>query len=604
MNRIALLGSVAITALTAAIPALAADWYVAPTGSGSACTLAAPCRQISTPLPNAGDTVHVAAGTYNGGFTTTRSGTTSQRIKYVSDTTLGAKIVGSNNGAAVGWWQKGNYVDVVGFDMSGTGSAAESWRVGFYGDGSHMTFKENHAHDIASSAAGYANANRDGFGGAGMECDNHAGAVNCDIIRNRVWNIGLAGESSELVHGIYQITEGNVESNVVHDVVGWGIHLFHDAHDINIVNNTIYKAGFGGVVLGVGSGPVSSRAGDYIYVANNIVSTSVRGIAEGTSHPGTHNTHANNLLYNNTTYAYSLVHSTHTGTLLTDPKFKDPGNDDFTLLTGSPAIDSGLTLTIGGSPDLAGVTRPQGAAWDRGALEFAPAPPPPELPDLIVTTFNYDEATGHFSVTLKNQGLGPTPTGVSVGVAIFVDGVGRTWANIAGSASLAPGASITVNTAQGGGAYMMATGSHNVEARSDDQHRFAESDETNNSLFQTIVVGGPPALPDLIVESFTYDYATGNFTAVLKNQGAGSTPTGVSVGMAFFIDGVGETWANIPGSVSLGAGESATVTTANGGGPHVLSRGCYVVEARSDDQHRFDETDETNNSLTQTIPVQ
>jgi parallel beta-helix repeat protein len=56
----------------AATPALAVDQYVGPTGSGTACTLAQPCRQIRDALAHypatlqAGDTIFVADGSYLG----------------------------------------------------------------------------------------------------------------------------------------------------------------------------------------------------------------------------------------------------------------------------------------------------------------------------------------------------------------------------------------------------------------------------------------------------------------------------------------------------------------------------------------------------------
>jgi hypothetical protein len=55
-----------------------------------------------------------------------------------------------------------------------------------------------------------------------------------------------------------------------------------------------------------------------------------------------------------------------------DPLFVDPVNHDFHLRSGSPAIDAGQAL---GQVrfDLDQVARPQGAGWDIGAYEFAPA---------------------------------------------------------------------------------------------------------------------------------------------------------------------------------------------------------------------------------------
>jgi len=57
----------------------------------------------------------------------------------------------------------------------------------------------------------------------------------------------------------------------------------------------------------------------------------------------------------------------------TDP-FTDSANGDYTLKSGTLPIDHGDTLDAAYDDDKAGVTRPQGAAWDMGAYEFeAPA---------------------------------------------------------------------------------------------------------------------------------------------------------------------------------------------------------------------------------------
>lgn len=55
-----------------------------------------------------------------------------------------------------------------------------------------------------------------------------------------------------------------------------------------------------------------------------------------------------------------------------DPDWTDPPNDQ-ELLTGSPAINTGVDLTGLGitllNSDIDGVARPSGAAWDMGAYE-------------------------------------------------------------------------------------------------------------------------------------------------------------------------------------------------------------------------------------------
>jgi subtilase family serine protease len=67
-----------------------------------------------------------------------------------------------------------------------------------------------------------------------------------------------------------------------------------------------------------------------------------------------------------------------------------------------------------------------------------------------------------------------------------VDGVYRTWGAVNGP--LAAGASVTIGT--NGGPYTIPNGTHTITANVDDNNRFAESNETNNLLSQSITVGG------------------------------------------------------------------------------------------------------------------
>jgi hypothetical protein len=120
-----------------------------------------------------------------------------------------------------------------------------------------------------------------------------------------------------------------------------------------------------------------------------------------------------------------------------------------------------------------------------------PSPPPPSLPDVIVTSLSYTEATGIFTSVIKNQGNGAVPVGANnIGTRYSVDGVGKTWGSISGP--LAAGSSVTTSNAvpANGGPYFIPNGTHSIEAWVDDFKRFAESDETNNKLKQTIAVGG------------------------------------------------------------------------------------------------------------------
>ncbi|MDD5632688.1 MAG: fibronectin type III domain-containing protein, partial [Methylococcales bacterium] len=101
-------------------------------------------------------------------------------------------------------------------------------------------------------------------------------------------------------------------------------------------------------------------------------------------------------------------------------------------------------------------------------------------PDVIVTSLSY--ANGIFTSTVKNQGTAATPAGVVVGVRYSVDGTYKTWGSVMGP--LATGASFTIGT--NGGSYVIPTGTHTVTAWVDDVNRFAELNETNNTLSKTV----------------------------------------------------------------------------------------------------------------------
>jgi CARDB len=110
-----------------------------------------------------------------------------------------------------------------------------------------------------------------------------------------------------------------------------------------------------------------------------------------------------------------------------------------------------------------------------------------QLPDLIPIpgSLSYDTTTHRFTVQVKNQGTGPTPSGVVIGNAFYVDGNWVTWGAVPGP--LAAGASVTVDSS-GGGAYTISAGTHTIGVTIDDVNRMAESNKSNNQLSQTITV--------------------------------------------------------------------------------------------------------------------
>ncbi|MBC7464699.1 MAG: DUF1565 domain-containing protein [Bdellovibrio sp.] len=152
-------------------------------------TASAPFRtiQMAAVLAQPGTTVQLASGTYTENLKTTVSGTSSARIHYVSDSKGGAKIIGT--GTEVAWLNNGSYVDIDGFDVSGSG------RLGIQNEASFVVIKNNHVHDIQVSGG------CNGSGGAGIVNSNYSAPDN-DIIGNVVHNIGTPGACNG-VQGIW-----------------------------------------------------------------------------------------------------------------------------------------------------------------------------------------------------------------------------------------------------------------------------------------------------------------------------------------------------------------------------------------------------------------
>ncbi|MFC3798244.1 Ig-like domain-containing protein [Cohnella sp. GCM10012308] len=345
----------------------ATDYYVSPAGSNSnPGTQAQPFLTILKASQTAapGSTIHVAPGTYEGGFRTSASGTETARIRYVSEVKWGARIVPPvDNPSKVVWDNQGSYVDIEGFEIDGNGTATLN---GILTEGSFTAVRGNHVHDIASAVPCTSQ------GGAGINTDYYYYGVGTEISGNVVHNIGFAGCS--YIQGIYVSTSGTVSDNLVYQIGGAAVHLWHDANTVTISNNTLFSSWFG-IVVGGGDYYHTQGPADQIHVSNNIVYDNTYGISEqGSTGPG--NTYTNNLVYQNATYNLSLQNGlTDTGTVSADPQFvyyAAAGGGDYRLKASSPAIDAGDPV-YATAADLDGHPRPVGAAVDLGAYEYTGA---------------------------------------------------------------------------------------------------------------------------------------------------------------------------------------------------------------------------------------
>ncbi|MGZ5278529.1 MAG: choice-of-anchor D domain-containing protein [Pseudobdellovibrionaceae bacterium] len=369
--KMALLIAVTAIAPTWAWAAYSADLYVSTTGNDSSSgTSIAPFRTIqrAASLAKPGTIVHVAPGTYNGNIRSTVNGTAAERIRYVSETKWGAKIVGT--GTEYHWDNRGSYVDIVGFDVSGPG------RGGILNMGSHTLIANNHVHDLKISGG------CTGSGGAGIVNGNYA-ATDGDIIGNVVHDVGVPG-SCNGVQGIYHsVLRGRIANNISYRNASFGIHLWHAANETTIVNNTVFNNGSssigGGIIVGRGDTGVGVM--NNTHILNNIVFNNPNsGISQycysGFACIGSGNTVANNLVFGSRT-AIAMRVGSPTGTVSADPQFVNyqaNGSGDYHLKSTSPAINKG-TSNLAPTTDLDGKAR-QGA-YDIGAYEYVSASPAP-----------------------------------------------------------------------------------------------------------------------------------------------------------------------------------------------------------------------------------
>ncbi|GKS70044.1 hypothetical protein W03_20480 [Nitrosomonas sp. PY1] len=107
----------------------------------------------------------------------------------------------------------------------------------------------------------------------------------------------------------------------------------------------------------------------------------------------------------------------------------------------------------------------------------------------------------------------------------------------------------------------------------------------------------PAQTPDLVISQISY--SNGIFTAIVKNQGTGDVPSGITIGVGYFVDGQWKTWGGVWGP--LAAGESVTIGTK--GGSYVIPSGTHTITAYTDDQNKIPESNENNNKLSKTLTL-
>ena len=334
-NRIPLLLS-ALLCLTIGTARAEHDYYVSPQGNDHGDgSQARPYQSIAMAAVRVrpGDVVHVLPGVYPLSTTllTTAHGNAGHRIRYVSDERWGAKIVSSAGMPSAAWENAGNYVEIVGFDITGDGNE------GILNRASHVRIVGNHVHDLPASFCKLRSPT-----GAGINSGANYAAEDNDVIGNVVHDIGVP-RACTVGQGIYVANKGgHIENNIAFHNGAYGIHLWHAATANIVTNNLVFENGLGGIW--VGADEHNAAINQDTVVANNIIyrngDWSIR--EDGVVGP---NHYEHNLIFGNGHGDKPLLlrGNTDVATIHADPRFvhyAPDGSGDYHLQPGSPALGS------------------------------------------------------------------------------------------------------------------------------------------------------------------------------------------------------------------------------------------------------------------------
>jgi len=374
-----------VTAFLLTISAHAGTYYVATTGSnGNPGTSTKPWRTIAyaTAQMGAGDTTYVRGGTYyEGQIRFKRSGTSSAPIKFLR---------APGESPIIEFADKASSKQVRFENLSGSRYPI-GWITfeGFQVRNAYDGIKIYNGHDLTIRQNSIQNSKVQGILGNGTRIL---------IDRNRINN---NGSSDSYDHGIYMagtaiiVTNNLIYGNRCHGIQVNGTLSYNAsthpgseyARSANwvISNNTIAYNRCPGVVLW-GNTP-GVRAENNIFYENAITkgSTTAQGI-NFISQTGTGIVIRNNLAYATGsggtkflgTAAKEGTHYTQSGNTVNtvNPKFVNapatlPSSPNFSLASGSPAIDKGLPLSLSSTKiSYPGTTRPKGTTHDVGAYEY------------------------------------------------------------------------------------------------------------------------------------------------------------------------------------------------------------------------------------------
>ena len=450
-------------------------YFVKPGGSGTTCSITAPCDiWHGIAKARAGDGVFLRGGTYNinKAINFSYSGTSTAPIIFESYPNEHAILDGGQNakGAYVRIDITGNYIQLRKLEIRNM--PQQGLRI----TGSNNLFDGLYVHHNILSGLHIISLDDGAVPGK-------SGSKN--IIRNTTasYNSGVGLYDSAFDNGGnsdgISISNGNhnrIENCLIYNNSDDGIDTWRSTYSY-VGYNIVFANGAGdGNGNGIKAGGI--YPGAYTLAEHNLsYSNRNKGIM---SNNGDNVTLRNNTTWNNKSYGYSVNSDTIVSNNIaseslkrygkgieSDNSWQRSGNVSF-VSTDSKSSYFLVPTTNGGFEDI-------GAYSD---MDFGVS----YSPDLVVTQVSY--ANGIFTSTVKNQGAAATPPGVAIGVAYSVDGVYRTWGEY--KESLPAGASINIGTK--GEPYFISSGSHVINAHVNNKKLVNEINYDNNKLSRSISV--------------------------------------------------------------------------------------------------------------------
>jgi hypothetical protein len=400
------------------VEAQVGTYYVDPTGSddtgdGSAAHPWHTIQHAATQV-TAGDIVLINPGTYDGGITVDTSGTASQAITFRANGP-GVVVEGSGGERDAFFVDRADYITVEGLRIQHADRAgmrislsdrvtvrncvfADNGTWGLFTDFSNYTLVEGCESYGAVDEHGIYISNSSDYptirgnrlhhnAGCGLHMNGDAsmggdGVISYGlIVKNVVYENGTSGGSGINMDGV---TDTIVRNNLLYDNHAGGISLYRidgGSGSMNnlVLNNTILMPSDGRWAINI---PDVVDTGNKVF--NNIIYSdhSWRGsiviaapglagfesdynvVVDRFSVDGGDSTVS---LPQWRAYGYDL----HSLIASLAQLFADPGNDDYHLAAGGPAVNAGTALPDV-SDDLEGNARPAGPAYDIGAYEYVP----------------------------------------------------------------------------------------------------------------------------------------------------------------------------------------------------------------------------------------